>query len=212
MRRISVMTIALLLVSGAAFADSFRSTRHLVKIDVQPFSGTSRQYDVQVFDAESKLDVARLNVITNGNAPADSEITANGTRYSARIVPHGDSYLIEFKADDGVEVDSMRGGFTMSRQSTQALARTQVLRGGRDIAEAVVLRRVEPISHAAGTVVVDVLIDKSGFVKDATAVSVTDDALSAAAIEAVKQWQFAPSQQRSLPVEVLQEVTIDFKP
>ncbi|HEX6642039.1 MAG TPA: TonB family protein [Thermoanaerobaculia bacterium] len=212
MRRISIVTIALLLVSSAAFADSFRSSRHLVKIDVQPLSGTSRQYDVQVFDAASKLDVARLNVITNGNAPADSETTANGTRYSARIVPHGDSYLIEFKADDGVEVDSMRGGFTMSRPSTQALARVQVLRGGRDIAEAAVLRRVEPVSHVAGTVVVDVLIDKSGFVKNATAVSTTDEALSAAAVEAVKQWQFAPTLQGAMPTEVLQEVTIDVQP
>jgi TonB family protein len=55
-------------------------------------------------------------------------------------------------------------------------------------------------------------IDKSGFVQEATVVKPMGYGLSESAVDAAKQWQFAPSTQGSGPVEVLYEVTIEFKP
>jgi TonB family protein len=49
-------------------------------------------------------------------------------------------------------------------------------------------------------------------VRDVTVVKSMGDGLSEAAVDAVKQWQFAASLQDRLPVEVVQEITIDFKP
>jgi TonB family protein len=217
MPRISAIAIVLVLTSTAAFADSLRSDKHFIKIDVQP-SGNSRQYDVQVFDAESRTGLAQLKVVTKGDTPAESETTAGSMRYKVRIEPHGSAYLIAFTSDDGAEgIDIMRGGFTTAAKSRPVP--THVVRAGREINVPAILRRVEPVyteearaAGAAGAVVVELLIDRSGFVREATVVQPMGHGLSESAVDAVKQWQFAPSMQEGVPVEVAYEVAIDFKP
>jgi TonB family protein len=217
MPRISAIALGLVLLSTAALADSLRSDKHFVKIDVQP-SGNSRHYDVQVLDAESRTGIAQLKVATKGDTPADSETTAGGTRYKVRIEPHGAAYMIAFTADDGTEViDTMRGGFTTAAKSKPVPARA--VRAGREINVPAVLRRVAPVyteeakaAGAVGAVVVELLIDKSGFVREATVVQPMGHGLSESAVDAVKQWQFAPAMHEGVPVEVSYEVTIDFKP
>ena len=217
MRRISAIAIVLAFFSTAALADSLRSDKHFVKIDVQP-TGNSRQYDVQVFDAESRTGIAQLKVVTKADTPAESETSAGGTRYKVRIEPHGAAYLIAFTADDGAEgIDTMRGGFTTVAKSKPVPARA--VRAGREINVPAVLRRVTALyteeakaAGAVGSVVVEVLIDKSGFVREATVVQPMGHGLSESAVDAVKQWQFAPAMHEGVPVEVSYDVTIDFKP
>ena len=217
MRRISAIAIVLVLTSTAAFADSLRSDKHFVQIDVQP-TGNSRQYDVQVFDAESRTGIAQLKVVTKGDKAAESETSAGGTRFKVRIEPHGAAYLIAFTADDGTEViDTMRGGFTTAAKSKPVPARA--VRAGREINEPAVIRRVAAVyteeakaAGAVGSVVVELLIDKSGFVREATVVQPMGHGLSESAVDAVKQWQFAPAMHEGVPVEVSYEVAIDFKP
>lgn len=219
MRRISVMTLVLVLFSAAAaLADSLRSAQHLVKIAVQPLSGDTRQYNVQIFDAETRKHVAHLKVLTKGSAPAEDETLADGTHYSVRIQPHGEAYLVDFKADDGAEtIETMRGGFTTAAKPNPAPA--HAARAGRDIDEPTVLRRVDALyteearaAGAAGTVVLEVRIDKSGFVREATLLKPMGYGLSESALDAVKQWQFTPSLHERKPVEVIHEVTVEFKP
>lgn len=60
--------------------------------------------------------------------------------------------------------------------------------------------------------IVEVTIDKSGFVRDAKALTPIGHGLSESAVEAVKQWRFVPSLQGRNPAEVLHEVTIEIKP
>jgi TonB family protein len=209
---------AIALVSFSAFADSLRSDLHFVKIEPQPPAGKSRQFNVQVFDAESRQNVAHLKVTTTGDTPAEAETTAGGTRYSVRIMPYGTSYLVAFDADAGeAGVDSMRGGF--QEQTAADTAPSHPAQAGRDVAEAKVVRRVEPVyteaaraAGATGTVILEVLIGKSGFVRDAKVVKPMGYGLDEAAADAVKQWQFEPSMQGRVPVEVLQEVTLELKP
>ena len=156
--------------------------------------------------------------MTKGDTPAESEITTGGTHYKVRTDPHGDSYLIRFTADDGTEViDAMRGGFTASAKSRPAPVAAK--RAGRDIPEPTLLRRIDGVyteeakaAGAAGAVVLELTIDKSGFVRDATVVQPMGHGLSESALDAVKQWQFAPSMQGKVPVEVEYEVRVEFKP
>lgn len=207
-----ILTLACALASVSAFADSLRSDRHLVKIDPQ-----ARQYDVQVFDAESRQSVAHLKVAASGDV-AEAETTAGGTRYHVRIYPHGTSYLVAFTADDGQGgIDSMRAGFSPRPKTDAAPARP--VQAGRGVKEPKVTRRVEPVytddaraAGAAGSVVLEVHIDKSGFVRDAKVVKSMGYGLDEAAADAVKQWQFEASMKERVPVEVLHEVTIEFKP
>lgn len=81
------------------------------------------------------------------------------------------------------------------------------------------MRRIEPVytddaraAGATGSVVLEVHIDKSGFVRDARVVKSMGYGLDEAAADAVKGWQFEASMQGRVPVEVLHEVTIEFKP
>ncbi len=217
MRRMSAAAV-LLFVGTAAFGEALRSDRHLVKIEVQASSGNARRYDVQVFESDSRKNVTRLNVVTKGDTPAEEETTAGGTRYKVRIEPHGDAYLVAFTADDGTEtIDTMSGGFTTAVSKPNTPRRTP--RGGRDIDEPKVKRRVDALyteearaAGAAGSVIVDLTIDRSGFVREATVVKSMGHGLSEAAVEAAKQWQFEPSTDEGVPVEVAYEVTFDFKP
>jgi len=218
MRRISAVAVMLVLLSAAASADTLRSDKHLVKIDAQPLSAASRQYTVQIFDAESRSNVTRLTLVTKGDTPAETETTVSGTHYRIRIEPHGAAYLAAFTADNGAEtIDTMRGGFLPPAKAPQSPA--HAARAGRDIKEPKLLRRIDPLytadaqaAHAAGTVVLEVLIDKSGFVREATVLKPMGYGLDESAIDAVNQWVFEPSLQERMPVEVSQEVTIEFKP
>lgn len=216
-RRNIATAILLALCSTAAQADSLRSDRHFVKIDVQP-SGDARHYSVQIFDAESRTGIAQLKVVTKGDKSAESETSAGGTHYKVRVEPHGVAYLISFTADDGTEViDTMRGGFTTATRSRPIPA--HVVRAGRDINAPNLLRRVAPVyteearaAGAAGNVVVELLIGKSGFVREATILQPMGHGLSESALDAVQQWQFAPSMHQGAPVEVTYEVAVEFKP
>jgi TonB family protein len=209
----TIIAGALFFFATTAFADSLRSDRHFVKIDVQ-----ARQYHVQIFNADSRGQVASLKVVANGDTPAEANTVAGGVTYTVRVQPHGEAYVVDFTAHDGTEViDSMRGGFSTAVKPQPV--RPQPLRGGRDVNEAKVLRRIEPVyteeakaAGAAGSVVVEVLIDRSGFVREATAVRGLGHGLTESALEAVRQWQFEASMQGHTPVEVLQEVTVEFKP
>jgi TonB family protein len=210
--------IVLALVTTTALADSLRSDRYFVKIDVQRLGATSNQYNVQVFD-DSRSHVTDLKVVTKGDAAEETESVVNGTRYKARVEPHGEAYLFHFTADDGAEgSDVMHGGFTSAAPSKPAPAPTP-LRAGRDVKEPAVIRRTEALyteeakaASAVGSVVLELLIDKSGFVKQAAVLRPMGYGLTESAVEAAKQWIFAPSMQGRAPVEVVQEVTIEFKP
>lgn len=209
MRRI--FAIATLLASFSAAADSLRSDKHLIRIDAQ-----DRQYNIQIFDADSRQHVAHLKVIAQ-DEPADAETTANGTRYHVRIYPHSTSYLVAFIAENADGIDSMRAGFSQRTAADPAPARPA--QAGRDVQEPKVVRRIDAVyteeakaAGAAGTVVLEVRIDKSGFVRDAKVVKSMGYGLDEAAADAVKQWQFEPSMKDRAPIDVLHEVTVELKP
>ena len=219
MRTIS-LAAGLLLLTTAAFGDSLRTATHLVKVDMQPATGNSRQYNVQVFDGESKGSVAQLNVVTKGKAAGEAETTAGGTRFKVRVEPHGESYLLDFTAEGAEGTESLRAGFTPGGRTKQQPPPNRAKRGGRDVEEPKVLRRVDAVytedaraAGAVGSVRVEVLIDRSGFVREANAVSAMGHGLTESAVDAVLQWQFEPPvDDDGVPVEVAYEVTIDFKP
>jgi protein TonB len=63
-----------------------------------------------------------------------------------------------------------------------------------------------------GQVVVDFVVDKSGNVQDAYAVSSTQPEFEQPAIDAVSQWQFKPGSKGATPVDTRMEIPIVFSP
>ena len=87
---------------------------------------------------------------------------------------------------------------------------------GGDIKEPKKIRNVPPVypleaqaAKVQGIVIIEAIIDRDGYVRDAKilrSVAMLDDA----AIQAVRQWQFTPTLLAGAPVEVVMTVTVNF--
>jgi TonB family protein len=220
MRRLAIATALFLALVEPASAETFRSSRYLVSVTGQPSSGASRHYAVTLFDAASRTEIARLQMVSKGGAPAVGEITASATHFTVRIVPHGDEHLVKLTADDGITpAEVLRAHLSDAARPAPRNERAHAKRAGRDLPEPRVLRRVDAIyteeakaAGASGTVVVEVLVDRGGFVREAVAVKAMGHGLTEAAVDAAKQWLFAPSTLDGAPISLTHEVTFDFRP
>jgi protein TonB len=86
------------------------------------------------------------------------------------------------------------------------------------ISEPVVLEKTPPTypdaareAGVSGAVVADLLIDELGTVRDVVIQKSPSDELSAAAIDAIEQWRFAPATMDGKPVVVRYVVTVMFQ-
>ena len=87
---------------------------------------------------------------------------------------------------------------------------------GRDVREPKLVKKVPPIYPASaqtakvqGVVIIEAIIGKDGSVKDAR-VTKSVALLDQAALDAVKQWRFIPTQLNGYPVEVVCSLTVTF--
>jgi protein TonB len=94
---------------------------------------------------------------------------------------------------------------------------TKPIRPGGDIRPPAKTRHVAPIYPAIarqngvqGTVMLEAVINEAGRVRDVRVLR-SIPLLDAAAIEAVKQWQFTPTLLNGQPVPVLMTVTVAFQ-
>jgi Gram-negative bacterial TonB protein C-terminal/Tetratricopeptide repeat len=84
------------------------------------------------------------------------------------------------------------------------------IRIGEDVMEAKLLHRVAPAAGSTkGTVVLNIVVDRQGRVREAKPTSGAAE-LAPLAIDAVKQWVYQPTQANGIPVEVETAVTIEF--
>ena len=88
---------------------------------------------------------------------------------------------------------------------------------GADVRAATVLQRVEPqfpraaaLIRLSGVVVIRCVIDKTGQIRDPEIVSSTFAAFNQPALDALRQWKFAPGSMRGKPVDTWFELTIRF--
>ena len=89
---------------------------------------------------------------------------------------------------------------------------------GGDVKAPVVLGRVNPMyseearqARVSGIVILEVLIDKTGVVREANVLKGLPMGLSEAAADAVRQWTFEPATKNGEPVDVVFNLTINFK-
>jgi TonB family protein len=94
---------------------------------------------------------------------------------------------------------------------------TGPIRIGGDVAMANLIKQVSPVYPAAsraagvqGVVLIEATIDTSGSVVNPRVMSRIDAALTEAALEAVKQWQYKPAFLNGQPTEVVTTITVNF--
>jgi TonB family protein len=91
------------------------------------------------------------------------------------------------------------------------------LRVGGDVKAPVVRTRVEPVysekarkDHIEGIVILEMLIDTTGHVRNVTVLKGLPEGLSEAAVTAVRQWTFDPATRNGQPVDVIFNITLSF--
>ena len=120
------------------------------------------------------------------------------------------------KLEDLKEVHANDAAFTPSADATEYVRQTTWTVPVTDL---VLDKSVEPVhpenaqgARIGGTVVVRATITKDGGVKEASVVSSPDDSLSAAALNAVRQWHYKPYTMNGQQKEVNTWIKVAFKP
>lgn len=92
-------------------------------------------------------------------------------------------------------------------------------RVGGEVRAPVVRHRVEPVipeaartARISGIVILEVVIDAAGTVREAKVLKPLPYGVDAAALEAVKQWTFVPATLHGRAVEVVYFLTVNVKP
>jgi protein TonB len=92
------------------------------------------------------------------------------------------------------------------------------MRVGDGVSAPVVLQRVQPVYprpaltlHLNGSVTVEAIIDRTGHVRDAHVVRSTSAMFESSALEAVRQWLFAPGTYGKRPVDTIFQLNVTFQ-
>jgi TonB family protein len=107
--------------------------------------------------------------------------------------------------------------------TTQPIARPDIsslppLRVGGDVKAPVITYRIEPVypaearaNHISGIVIMEAIVGKDGRVRDVKVLKPLPFGLDQAAVDAVRQWQFRPGTLNGVPVDVIFNLTVNFK-
>jgi TonB family protein len=93
-----------------------------------------------------------------------------------------------------------------------------VYRPGSGIEPPRLLREVKPdyteearLRRLEGEVILEIVVRRDGTVGDITVVRALAGGLNERAMQAVRQWRFAPARRAGTPVDVIVEVAVEFK-
>ncbi|MEK6375903.1 MAG: energy transducer TonB [Acidobacteriota bacterium] len=207
MRRLLVaLLVSLPTLSFAATLES-RSLQHVMT--VEPVAG-SNEYIVRVTDIVSGQRLAQVRMALK-NDVAEAAIDDADLRVRIRLKKFGTGISARVEVERGEKViDFFESLWRPTPQNA--------LRVGGDVKAPVVITRVNPFypeearqARISGIVILEVLIDKTGAVKDATVLKGLPNGLSEAAVEAVRQWMFVPATKDGQAVDVVFNLTINFR-
>jgi len=222
MRRLSIL-ILLLASTVAARAASYeaRSPQHAIAFDVVPVSDFDVRYDLKITDlatgevlASPRLTAKREHVLT------EAQVDVRDLHISISVGEMVNRLMASVEIEQGGDViDSIQGNWsTGPRKKVVTTNYGDALRVGGDVKAPVVISRVEPLypeearkARIMGIVIVEAIIDRNGVVKNASVLKPLPFGLDQAALDSVKQWKFKPATLNGQPVDVIFNLTINFK-
>jgi TonB family protein len=201
-------------VDDAAAASPFRVEVNAVRADsLFNFFLTirTRTDDKIVNTARLTTRVEEWGTTQYGRTDVDGE-----HKLVIRVKGHADgTATVETVADGAAPLVQTIGA---KGASLAVVAGGQPLPVGGDVKAPVVTYKVEPIYPAearreriSGIVILECVIDRNGFVKDISVRKPLPNGLSEAAVDAVKQWTFKPGTLNGEAVDVIFNLTINFK-
>jgi TonB family protein len=126
---------------------------------------------------------------------------------------------VQATLEDLKEVAADNDAFTPTADAKEPVPQKFTVTRGQEIKVAVPIQRIEPVYPASargagvgGKVVIEAIIGKDGKIKDAKIVTSPDSSLSAAALDAVRQWRYEPSAIGGQTSDMNTTITFNFVP
>ena len=177
------------------------------------------QFEIHVRDRVTDEVIASATLKARAEEPATME--SSRPELHIRAIAHQDGTAdVETRFKGGAPMVTrivMKSEATSGSQSLR-IAGDLPLRVGGDVKPPVIINRVEPIypalakaSRISGIVILEVVIDHTGVVKDARVLKGLPFGLDQAALDAVKQWTFRPATVNGTAVDVFFNLTINFR-
>jgi TonB family protein len=230
------LTPLLLLAALPAFAATSkltlgaRSAAHELRIERSVVAADRIAYNVVITDTASgatllssttegkpgeAVDVASIS----GSQHVRVRLSYTTNFFSATVnVTEGATILDEFRTWWQIEPRKPGAAVMPAAAPAQNVDGMPPLRVGGDVKAPVVLYRVEPIYSAdaranrvSGIVILEAVIGKDGLVKNVRVLKPLPFGLDQAAVDAVQQWQFKPGTLNGEPVDVIFNLTVNFK-
>jgi TonB family protein len=224
MRRLAALSFVLLMCALTASADDtsgrsfvLRSEHYEITLGIEPLPSGQIAYEARVKDRMTGGVLAQPRA-TSSETDVELSGENGGLTFMIHVHLHPQSLLAEFEVRrDGGIVEKVTTGWNFP--TDKHLVAPGALHVEGDVKAPVVVTRIEPLypeaarkDRIAGVVILEILIDKSGSVADAMVLQNLPDGLGQAAMDAVKQWKFKPATMNGEPVDVIFNVTMNFKP
>lgn len=240
MRKLFVLCVLVCAPALLASPYEVRSAKHVMTIDVEG-GGETREFVVRVTDNESGALLLSERIGANAQSPEKIvnvdgrtvrvRITEGGGNLETMLVVQQDSMTIDAISTSWLTKFRPAGSFIPPVRATAGVRGGRVdplaaqyklpegvFRIGEDVKAPVVIRRVEPVypevarkSRIAGIVILETIIDRNGNVRNARVLKPLPFGLDEAALDAVRQWKFRPGTRNGEPVDVLFNLTINFR-
>ncbi len=219
MRRFSIL---ILLIASAvtlrAASYEAHSPHYSLAMEVVPLGADDVRYDIKI------TDVVTGEVLVSPKLPAKRGESTGGEAHVRDLhlffhVSDGARLMASVEIQRGGDViDSIEAYWATRPQLGNSTSDDAPLRVGGDVKAPVVIDRVEPVyseearkARISGIVILEVVIGRDGLVKKAYVLKPLPFGLDQAAVDAVKQWRFKPGTLDGKPVDVIFNLTVNFK-
>lgn len=222
----------LVLLSAPAFAATAlqtlgaRSVHHQLRV-TRSAAPERVTYDVAVEDLDSGAVLLNSRVDGKPGEAVDvaSQLGSKQVRVRLAYSPHYFSATVNVTEGKKI-VDEFRTWWQLeprdaaetTAEGAQSSDSQHAYRVGGDVKAPILIDRVEPVYPASarhdgisGIVILEVIIGRDGRVKNAIVIKGLPEGLSESAVDAVRQWKFKPGTLNGEPVEVIFNLTINFR-
>ncbi len=226
MRRFAILLLSLAIsVSARAATYEARTPHHSVTVETMPSTSDRVVFKVTVTELPRGRVLTVVPLSGLAGVPLDKTVDVAGLHIAIyagvmsnpRLVSKGLTCRVDIEKGDMV-VDSISTTWATQPVPSMYASGQPPLRVGGDVKPPVIINRVEPVytevarkAAISGLVILEVIIDRAGTVKDAHVLKPLPFGLDQAAIEAVRKWTFRPGSLNGRPVDVIYTLTVNFR-
>lgn len=219
MKRFAILILVLAAASVHAASYESRTPHHAVAVEIVGLGVGDIRFDVTVTDLPGGqvLTVSRLPAKVGATAETEVDVAEQHVRISVGLIGTNLGCGVDIQKGDAI-IDSIHSRWSTQPTPGSVTPGDGPFRVGGDVKAPVLVHRVDTVypeaarkARITGIVIVEARIDRAGSVKSVLVLKPLPYGLSEAAVDAVKQWTFRPGTLNGKPVDVIFNLTVNFK-